>query len=222
MKSYSVLDFETTGLSAGADRIIEVAAVIVRDGVVVESFSELMNPGVRIPGFITGLTGISDSMVRGKPRPEVVMPRLRAFLGDHVCVAHNASFDQRFFKAEMALARQAHDRDFVCSLLLARRLVHDAPSNKLGDLMRHLRLTPPSAMRAHRALADVLMTCELWKHLVGIMESKLQGYPPELDIIRATLKKPKASVAVYLAGLAAARLRAESAQTPEQCYALPR
>ncbi len=213
MKSYAVLDFETTGLSAGIDRIIEVAAVIVLDGVVVDSFSELMNPGFRIPGFITGLTGISDSMVRGKPRPEVVMPQLRAFLGDHVCVAHNASFDQRFFQAEMALARQAHARDFLCSLLLARRLVHGAPSNKLGDLMRHLRLTPPPELRAHRALADVLMTCELWKHLVGIMESKLQGYPPELDIIRATLKKPKASVAVYLAGLAAARLRAESGLT---------
>ena len=57
MKSYAVIDFETTGLSAGADRIIEVAAVIVRDGVVVETFSELMNPGFRIPSFITSLTG---------------------------------------------------------------------------------------------------------------------------------------------------------------------
>ncbi len=205
MKSYAVLDFETTGLSAGRDRIIEVAAVIIRDGVVVDTFAELMNPGFRMPGFITSLTGISDAMLRGKPAPEVVMPRLRAFLGEHVCVAHNASFDQRFFLAEMELAAQTHERPFVCSLLLARRLIHGAPSNKLGDLLRHLCLTPPPGLRAHRALADVLMTCELWKHLVSVLEGKLGGHHADLAVISATMKKPKAGVEKYLAGLSSTR-----------------
>ena len=90
MKHIAVIDFETTGLRAGEDRIIEVAAVVFSEGLVIDTFSELMDPGFRIPAFITGLTGISDAMVRGKPRPESVMPRLRTFLGDHVCLAHSA------------------------------------------------------------------------------------------------------------------------------------
>lgn len=198
MKNYAVIDFETTGLSPGADRIIEVAAVIVRDGVVVDTFSELMNPGYRIPGFITSLTGISDAMVRGKPRPEVVMPRLRDFLGDHVCVAHNAAFDQRFFCAEMQLAEHAHERTFVCSLLLSRRLIQGSPDHKLGTLLRHLRIAPPADMRAHRALADVLMTSALWIHLINVLEARLGGRSADVDVIRTTMKKPKALVDAYL------------------------
>jgi len=211
MKSYAVIDFETTGLSAGADRIIEVAAVIVRDGVVVETFSELMNPGFRIPSFITSLTGISDAMVRGKPRPEMVMPRLRAFLGELVCVAHNASFDQRFFSAEMQLAEHAHERPFVCSLMLARRLVPSSPNHKLGTLLKHLRIAPPADMRAHRALADVVMTCALWKHLIGVLESKIGGHSADLDLIRTTMKKPKATVDAYLAKVVSTRAQAGAA-----------
>lgn len=199
MQHIAVIDFETTGLRAGSDRIIEVAAVVLRDGAVVATFSELMNPGFRIPSFITGLTGISDAMVRNKPSPESMMPRLRAFLGDHACVAHNAAFDQRFLTAEMDLAGESHVRQFVCSMLLARRLVPSAPSHKLGVLMRHLGLAMPVGMQAHRALADVLMTCELWKHLRGVLQARLNGQAPDLALVTAVTKKAKAAVDTYLA-----------------------
>lgn len=208
MNAYAVLDFETTGLRAGADRIIEVGAALVQDGVVVATFSELMDPGCRIPAFITGLTGISDAMVRGKPRPEAVMPRLRAFLGDHVCIAHNASFDQRFFTAEMALAGQGHERPFLCSLLLARRLVQEAPNHQLGVLARHLRLTAPPSLQAHRALADVLMTCELWKALTALLAARLNGRIPDLALIQAVARQPKKAVEAYLGAIAAGSGRA--------------
>lgn len=201
MRQIAVIDFETTGLRAGEDRVIEVAAVMMCDGEVVATFSELMDPGFRIPPFITSLTGISDAMVRGKPCPESVMPRLRAFLGDHVCIAHNAAFDQRFFMAEMELAGEPHDRTFLCSLLLSRRLLRQAPSHQLGALVRHLRLTTPSNLPAHRALADVLMTCALWKHLNGMLRAKLNGQTPDLAVIRTLTKKPKAVVESYLASL---------------------
>jgi len=202
MRQIAVIDFETTGLRPGEDRVIEVAAVMLNDGEVVATFSELMDPGFRIPPFITGLTGISNAMVRGKPCPESVMPRLRAFLGDHVCIAHNAAFDQRFFMAEMEFAGERHDRPFLCSLLLARRLLKQAPSHQLGALVRHLRLATPANMQAHRALADVLMTCALWKHLNGVLRAKLNGKTPDLEIVRAVMKKPKAIVESYLASLA--------------------
>lgn len=202
MQTFAVIDFETTGLSAGPDRIIEVGAVLVRDDVIIDTFSELMDPGFRIPTFITALTGISDAMVRGKPRPEVVMPRLRTFLGEHACIAHNASFDRRFFMAEMALAGEGHERAFLCSMLLSRRLITDAGSHKLGALVRHLRLPTPAGMQAHRALADALMTVELWKRLIAGLRAQLGGRQPDAELLATICRKPKAAIPALLAALA--------------------
>jgi len=203
MTVIAVIDFETTGRCAGEDRIIEVAAAIVEDRVVVATFTELMNPGVRIPGFITGLTGISNAMVRQAPPPEAVMPRLRTFLGDRPCLAHNAAFDQRFFAAEMARAQEAHPRPFLCSMLLARRLVPDAPSYRLGTLATHLDLSWPAGMQAHRALADVLVTAALWRHLLSMMSTRLGGRPPDLALLTALVRQPKAKVERFLAAACA-------------------
>ncbi len=202
MQTYAVIDFETTGLSAGPDRIIEVGAVLISEGEIVGTFSELMDPGFRIPAFITSLTGITNAMVQGRPSPEELMPRLRGFLGDHVCIAHNASFDQRFYHSEMDLAGQAHVRPFLCSMLLARRLVRDAASHKLGALMHHLRLEQPMGMQAHRALADALMTVELWKWLMTDLRAQLRGREPDAELIATICRKPKAAVASHLAALA--------------------
>jgi DNA polymerase-3 subunit epsilon len=211
MTAIAVIDFETTGMCAGEDRIIEVAAAIVEDGAVVATFAELMNPGFRIPAFITGLTGISNAMVRSAPPPEAVMPRLRAFLGDRPCLAHNAAFDQRFFTAEMELAQETHARPFLCSVLLARRLVPDAPSHRLGALATHLDLTWPTGMQAHRALADVLVTAALWRHLLGVVTARLGGRPPDLPLLSALMRQPKTKVASFLS--AAALPRATTACT---------
>ncbi len=202
MTVITVIDFETTGMCAGEDRIIEVAAAIVEDGAVVATFAELMNPGFRIPAFITGLTGISNAMVRAAPQPEAVMPRLRTFLGDRPCLAHNAAFDQRFFAAEMERAQQAHPRQFLCSVLLARRLVPDAPSHRLGALATHLDLTWPTGMQAHRALADVLVTAALWRHLLGVVTARLGGHQPDLTLLGTLMRQPKAKVAAFLAAAA--------------------
>ena len=70
MKRVAIIDFETTGMYAESDRVIEVAVALVEDGAVVDTFDQLMNPGFRIPSFITQLTGISTAMVRGQPSPK--------------------------------------------------------------------------------------------------------------------------------------------------------
>jgi len=207
----AVIDFETTGLRAGSDRIIEVGAAIVERGEVVGTFSELVNPGFRIPSFITHLTGISDAMVQDRPRADAVMPRLRAFLGDAVCVAHNAGFDQRFYTAEMTLARECHDRRFLCTMLLARRLVQDAPSHQLGALVRHLGLSLAPGLRAHRALDDVLMTCSLWTRLNGILSVRLHGREPDLDLLARVMRTSKKTVDGYLSALAATPVATQQA-----------
>ena len=208
-----VVDFETTGLSADWNRIIEVGAVIVRDGQVVDSFVELMHPGCRVPWEITALTGITDAMLKGKPPPEKVMPAFRQFLGDRVCVAHNAAFDSRFFMAEMQRAQLHHARPFLCTMMLARRLVDDAPDHKLGTLVRHLGLRKPDHLRAHRALDDVLMTVALWNHLTALLTARLGDRQPDFEVYHTLMKRPKAAAAKYLGQLAAKASRAAPAAT---------
>ena len=162
MNHFAVIDFETTGLYPRWHRAIEVAAAIVRDGEIVSTFSELMNPGVRVPANITEINGITDKMLVGKPSPEEVMPKLRAFLGDLTCVAHNAHFDRGFFNAEMERAGQGHPRNFVCSLRLARQVFPKAPNHQLGTLVQTLGIEVPAGHRAHGALDDVMMTDNVW------------------------------------------------------------
>ena len=198
---YVVIDFETTGLSADYCRIIEVAAVIVRNGEVAESFAQLMNPGYRIPYFITGLTGITNDMVDGMPEPEAVMPELMRFLGDRPCVAHNATFDSSFYHAEMRRAGISHDRSFFCTVKLSRRLILDSPNHQLGTLTRHLNLPRSDGGNYHRALYDVLLTAELWKYIGNIISERI-GKTPDHEIYRTLMKKPKAAVQKYLDKLA--------------------
>ena len=100
MEAVAVIDFETTGLSpAQGDRATEIAAVIVEDGRVVDRYQSLMNAGVRIPAYIEALTGITNAMVRSAPSAGEVMRDVSDFVGDMPIVAHNASFDAKFWDA---------------------------------------------------------------------------------------------------------------------------
>ncbi|MBL8028720.1 MAG: 3'-5' exonuclease [Fibrobacteres bacterium] len=195
---YVVLDFETTGLKAGYHRIIEVGAVIVTDGEITDSYAQLMDPGEHIPSFITELTGISNAMVRGQPSPEQVMPTLKAFIGNMPIIAHNASFDSRFFFAEMGKAGLNHCVPFLCTMMLSRRLVHKSPNYRLGTLVDHLQLKKPKNVRAHRALDDVYLTAELWFHLQQIICSASGRKHTDIDFYLKLMKTPKAKVDKFL------------------------
>jgi DNA polymerase-3 subunit epsilon len=194
---FAVIDFETTGLSADYCRVIEVAAVIVRDGEVMDSFIQLMNPGRRLPFYITAITGITDEMLDGKPSPETVMPDLMRFLGDRPCVAHRAAFDSSFYHAEMSRAGIAHERNFFCTMLLSRRLIQDSPDHQLGTLSEHLNLPRPSEGSCHRALYDVLLTIELWKRIESIVSERI-GRNPDNDTYQTLMRMPKGIVWQYL------------------------
>ena len=172
MEVVAVIDFETTGLSPdhGA-RATEIAAVIVRDGKVVDRYQSLMNAGVRIPPFIEDLTGISNAMVRKAPPAVEVMRAAADFVGDHPLVAHNATFDSKFWDAELGHIRRRRRQEFACSMRVARRVFPQAPSHKLGVLVEFAKL--PVAGRYHRALADAEMAASL---LVRMEEELLRRY----------------------------------------------
>ena len=161
---YVVLDFETTGLSArqGA-RVIEVSAREVVDGKLGEDFATLIDPGEPIPAFVSGLTGITDDMLRGAPTPEDVFPRLLQFIGEATVVGHNIAFDTRFLHAEAQRVELAFDRSTLCTLLLSRRLFPGRTGYRLGGFVDELGLSLPA--RLHRASADTYVTAHLFAAL---------------------------------------------------------
>ena len=105
MPPIAVIDFETTGMSPSQGaRATEVAIVLLEGGKVVDRFQSLMKTGAWIPPFITELTGITNAMVQAAPDAASVMRDAARFVGDAPMVAHNASFDSKFWQAELALA----------------------------------------------------------------------------------------------------------------------
>ncbi|UGQ48494.1 3'-5' exonuclease [Massilia endophytica] len=160
-----MLDFETTGLSPDmGDRITEVAALRIAEGRVVERFVSLVNCNVRIPPFITSLTGITQQMVDTAPPVEEVLPGLLDFIGSDALSAHNASFDEKFLKAESSrLGMAPAHLGTICSLKLSRRVFPKLPSYKLGKLSGQLGIRFRSA--AHRAESDAEVAAEVLLHI---------------------------------------------------------
>ncbi len=190
--SVIVLDFETTGLSPNTgDRAIEIGAVKLVNGDVVDTFQELMNPGRRVSSFIEGYTGITNNMLRTAASCEEVMEKFGHFIGDCHLVAHNASFDKRFLDAELERVNVRYSGQFACSMLIARRLIQDAPTHKLGDLVRFKHIDNDGVF--HRALADAQMTAKLW--MVMIEELEQQGvFDPSFKLMQTISKTSKGAV----------------------------
>ncbi|MDU9413469.1 3'-5' exonuclease [Pseudomonas solani] len=160
MDPIAVIDFETTGVTPGDNcRATEIGVVILEQGRIVDRYQSLMNAGVWVPPFIESLTGISNAMVRAAPPAAQVMGEVADFVGDIPLLAHNASFDQKFWDAELARLGRRRRQAFACSLLLSRRLLPEAPNHKLGTLNSWARL--PHTGQAHRALADAEMAANL-------------------------------------------------------------
>jgi DNA polymerase-3 subunit epsilon len=169
IETIAVIDFETTGLSpAMGARATEIAVVLLQDGVVVGRYQSLMNAGVPIPAFIQELTGISNAMVRGAPPADEVMAAAADFIGDHPLVAHNASFDSKFWDAELNRIQRQRRQEFACSMRVARRLFPESYNHKLGTLVHFLGL--PDTGVHHRAMADAEMTA----HLVTRIQAELR------------------------------------------------
>lgn len=199
----AVIDFETTGISPGmGDRATEVAIVMLQAGRVVDRFQSLMNAGVRIPTFITQLTGITNAMLASAPPAAQVMSEASRFVGNAVMVAHNAAFDRRFWQTELAHAGLAAEHPFVCTLLLSRRLYPLAPSHKLGSLVDYHRL--PRTGQAHRALADAEMAAELLLQIQRDLHARHGLAQADTALLMALQRCAKLAVPALLARHAAA------------------
>jgi DNA polymerase III subunit epsilon len=190
MQTIAIIDFETTGLSPNqGDRATEIAIVILQNGRIVQRYQNLMNTGVRISSFITSLTGFTNEMVRNAPSADTVMREAYDFVGTVPLVAHNASFDRRFWDAELGLIGRKRSQEFACSMLVARRVYPTAPNHKLGTLANFANL--PATGKAHRALADAEMTAQLLCHIELTLKQRFCIQNLSHDMMR-TIQRAKA------------------------------
>jgi DNA polymerase-3 subunit epsilon len=164
LNSVVVFDVETTGMSPQqGDRVIEVGAVRLEGGKIVDQFQSLVNPEISLDPYITELTGITNLMLVKAPEARTVIADFYRFVDSSPLVAHNASFDRKFIESEFERYSHPVPAQIGCSMLAARRIFPEAPNHKLGTLISYLAL--PSAQRFHRALEDASMTAMLWRRL---------------------------------------------------------
>ncbi|MCL7967658.1 MAG: 3'-5' exonuclease [marine benthic group bacterium] len=164
---FAVVDVETTGGSpARGDRIVEFACVHVRNGELSRGFETLVNPGLEIPRWITGLTGIDDRLVEPAPRFEDVADRVRSELEGRIFVAHNVSFDWRFVSEELRHSRaEVPEGERLCTIRLARRAVPGLRRRGLDALARYYGVEIEGR---HRAGGDAWATAVI---LVRMLEA---------------------------------------------------
>ena len=171
---YVVFDLETTGISRVYDEVVEISAVKVRGGKVVDEFSTLVNPGRHIPSGASQVNGITDQMVAYAPRFVKVLQEFLDFTEGYPLVGHNiASFDMKF------ICRDAEKyygsvpvNDYVDTLPLARKHLPNLSHHKLTDLASYYGLTTDGA---HRALNDCRMNQQVYECMVKEMREARTG-----------------------------------------------
>ena len=168
---FVVFDLETTGAKTPPCRITEIGAYKIKNGAIVEEFQTLVNPETPIPPFITGLTGISDRMVKNAPRFSEVAENFLEFIGDSVLVAHNAHFDMRFLNHEIGRMYESYrmGNPHLCTVHLSRKLLPDLANHRLHTVAEYYSIY---IKNRHRAADDALATAHIFcNFLVQMNES---------------------------------------------------
>ena len=181
--TYCVLDLETTGFSATTERITEIGIMKYKNGEVVDSFSEFVNPEKHIPERVTEVTNITDDMVKDAPTIEEMFPRVLEFLGDPketVIVAHNANFDVGFLKQNALRLGHNFDYTYLDTLSLAKDLFPDYKKYKLGKIAENLGI---KVEVAHRALDDVDTTVKVFRVMMDMLKERGVKTVDDIDLL---------------------------------------
>lgn len=166
---YTVFDLETTGTYCATDAVVEISAVKVRGGIVVDEFSTLVNPMRPIPYWASQINGIYDEMVLDSPTFQVALAAFMDFVGDDVLVGHNIhSFDMKFlYRDAFAFWGMTIGNDYIDTLPLSRQVLPELSHHKLTDLACYCHLSTDGA---HRALCDCRMNQQVFEFLGKKME----------------------------------------------------
>ena len=161
INSYICLDLETTGLNPKTDKIIEIGAVRVENGVETGIFETFVNPGRILCEHITELTGITDEDLKDAPQIVEILPQFLEFTKDLPLLGHSVLFDFSFVKKAAVNQKLTFEREGVDTLKIARRYLPELPHRSLGYLCEHYQIPH----QAHRALGDARATMQLYKLL---------------------------------------------------------
>ena len=177
-EEFVVFDIETMGLNSHTHEIIEIGAVKIKAGRILDRYSQLINPGRHIPEHITNITSITDDQVANMPKIDVVIKEFVDFIGEAVLVAHNAPFDIGFIKRDI---KKYLALDYECSVIdtlqMARDLFPDLKKYGLGDLNKTLGL---ALENHHRAVDDSQATANMF--IIFLEKYKEQGFEYLKDI----------------------------------------
>ena len=158
-----VFDTETTGLTPkNGARIIEIGAVKIAHGEIIDEFQSLINVVEPISPYAQAVHGISKVMLRGQPKAQEVFPSFAQFIADSTLVAHNAQFDIRFLTAEFERSGLVLAHKSECTLRLSRARLPKLENHKLETVYRHLGGVVDKTMQQHRALDDAKMAAYVW------------------------------------------------------------
>lgn len=150
--TFVAFDVETTGLTPGLDRIIEIGATKFKISGMIDTFQELINPKILIPFEATRVNGITNDMVRDKPSIENILPSLLLFLDDAVKVAHNAPFDMGFLLHDLSMLKlETVDTPILDTCLMSKQFFPGLFGYSLGSLAENLNI---KSEKLHRALED--------------------------------------------------------------------
>lgn len=160
--TFICFDIETTGLSAARDKITEIGAVKVENGVITDTFSTFANPEMPIPQKITQLTGITDDMVKDAPSQSEAVSAFLKFAGDNVLVAHNAPFDTSFIAKACEDMGREYNYTSIDTVAISRAILTDIKNCKLDTVAKFLRL---GDFNHHRATDDAEMLARIFINL---------------------------------------------------------
>ncbi len=186
MRDYTCVDIETTGISPQHAQIIEIGALKVRDGEVVDTFSQLIDPGVSVPTEITALTGITTDMVEGQPSIDIVLPEFIDFAEDDLLLGHNVRFDYSFLKQNAMNLNLDFSKSGMDTLRIARAKCPELKSRSLDFLCEHFCINDENH---HRAFNDAKVTSELYLMFYDMYRND----NPELFQPKEFTYKPKKS-----------------------------
>lgn len=175
MNTYICLDTEATGLSPKHDKIIEIGAVKVEDGRVVDRFSSYINPGRKLSDDIVSLTGITDDALKDAPEISDVIGSFLEFISDYPLVGHHIISDYAIIKQAVVNAKLSFEKEGSDTLKIARACLPELPSKKLADVCAHYGIE----LQAHRALNDAEATALLYEKLkADFMDKEPELFKP--------------------------------------------
>lgn len=161
-RDFIALDIETTGLSPVKDKIIEIGAVKVKNGEIVETFKKLIDPQIKLTERIVNLTGITDNMLEGKEQIETVIHQFLKFAEELPLLGHNILFDYSFLKTAATKEKHSFERRGIDTLYISRVVHEELESKSLGSMCAYYNIVNENH---HRAYDDAVASMKLYFQL---------------------------------------------------------